>query len=72
MAKKNKIVGAMSRCTCDHTGDKRMGDKAATQHAGIVGHGACVVSGCDCFKFTWAEFLPGVAEARRAELGRAS
>lgn len=67
-----KISGAMSKCMCGHTGDKRLGDKKATQHAGIVGHGACTVKGCPCFKFTWAEFLPGVVEARRAEMAQAN
>lgn len=64
------LNGPMSNCTCGHTGDLRLGAKRASQHAGPVGHGACVVQGCPCSRFTWSEFLPGVAEARKTEMKR--
>jgi len=54
--------GAKSMCTCGHAGD---GDpKTAprppviSHHAGPLGHGYCLVAGCDCEKFTWASSIP--------------
>lgn len=68
MSKKSDAAllnGPMSTCDCGHTGDLRLGATGSAQHAGLMAHGACEVVGCKCVKFTWAEFLPGVAEARK-------
>lgn len=67
-----KFHGPMSTCTCSHLGDIRMEDfgkpaAVTCMHAGIQGHGACVVPGCDCAKFTWAEYTAAF-DAHMAEL----
>ena len=56
----SEFQGARSLCACGHTGDKAMQDDSAvpTDHDGLIGHGACNRMGCECFKFTWAKFLP--------------
>ena len=47
--------GPRSLCTCGHTGDGPGG-----QHDDRLsyGHGPCLIKGCDCEQFTWAEWLP--------------
>jgi hypothetical protein len=47
------FVGPKSICICEHNGDG-----VNSQHAGYVGHGQCMVSGCDCTKFSWNRFAP--------------
>ena len=42
---------AKSWCYCGH-----YGDGINSQHAGVNGHGACQVEGCDCGQFTWKSF----------------
>ena len=55
MAKsKGKVfVGPKSICLCGHTGDGEDSDHGTGFGPG---HGACMVSGCNCFKFSWARF----------------
>jgi hypothetical protein len=53
-----------SRCTCGHVGDVSTrpdlaGKGEPNVHAGILGHGYCMVEGCGCDKFK--ERLPGTA-----------
>jgi hypothetical protein len=57
--------GPKSICTCGHAGDGTgKGSVGMTSlHAGIIGHGACTVSGCPCGKFTWKAFLPSFEAA---------
>lgn len=53
--------GPRSKCTCGHTGDGPCSEHATRIENGTVldtGHGSCMVEGCDCQQFTWAEFLP--------------
>lgn len=52
---------ARSKCTCGHRGDMVMGG-SGSEHRGLMGHGSCVVPGCDCTKFTWKSFTPGFQE----------
>lgn len=40
-----------SMCFCGHPGDGE-----GSSHAGIIGHGRCMVEGCDCIQFTWQRF----------------
>ena len=40
-----------SMCECGHPGDGE-----GSSHAGINGHGRCMVEGCDCIQFTWVRF----------------
>lgn len=58
MASKMQIAmgykGAKSVCSCSHEGDASVSNEVTTQHAGIVGHGRCMVPGCKCTKFTWS------------------
>ncbi len=60
-----KYKGPRSMCTCGHAGDGSGVDKADTfnAHSGVIGHGACTVSGCACVKFTWAASLPAYTKA---------
>jgi hypothetical protein len=46
------IKTAASICLCGHTGDGKDSD-----HAGLIGHGACCVPDCICRKFTWKRFI---------------
>lgn len=46
-----KYKGAPSQCSCGHTGDAEGFD-----HAGLMGHGPCLL--CDCNKFQWAGYAP--------------
>jgi hypothetical protein len=46
-----------SVCSCKHSGDGANsfhGDNAL-----ILGHGACVVIGCECQKFSWSSWSEG-------------
>lgn len=45
--------GPKSICKCGHEGDGLGSD-----HAGLVGHGHCVVENCTCQKFTWKSWTP--------------
>lgn len=47
-----------SVCACTHDGDGPQ-----SQHRGTSGHGACLVKGCKCTKFTWCGFLPEYCRA---------
>lgn len=47
-------AGVKSRCICGHTGDTDPSGNAS-EHDGLIGHGACKV--CSCPKFTWREFI---------------
>lgn len=43
-----------SICQCNHSGDG-----LNSSHVGVgprAGHGACLVTGCECQRFTWAAF----------------
>jgi hypothetical protein len=46
------VPGGKSICRCRHRGDG-----SASQHDGVIGHGACLVPGCGCEKFSWARFI---------------
>lgn len=58
----DETVG-VSECLCGHVGDVPSGPKtlnmkkAEKQHAGLLGHGACMVPGCTCQKFSWKKYL---------------
>jgi hypothetical protein len=43
------------------TGQDSVGIK--NLHAGALGHGACTVKGCDCFKFSWSSHLRAYTRA---------
>lgn len=51
---------AKSWCFCNHLGDGPIEDVAdpmwRSSHAGINGHGECLIPGCDCKQFTWKRF----------------
>lgn len=53
--------GAKSWCTCGHLGDGTKDNTAdpmwRSMHGGEIGHGPCLVEGCDCMKFTWERFI---------------
>jgi hypothetical protein len=49
---KKKLDGygkGKSICACGH-----LGDGVPSSHAGIEGHGGCMVDGCPCQRFTWS------------------
>lgn len=50
-----QFYGPRSRCTCGHVGD---GPESNHRDGFQAGHGACIIEGCDCRKFTWDHFLP--------------
>lgn len=44
----------MSLCTCGHAGD---GPGSAHKNLTFeAGHGACTFEGCECPRFTWADY----------------
>lgn len=50
--------GPKSVCACTHAGDG-----PGSSHAGPIGHGPCLVRGCRCTKFTWAQHTDAFAKA---------
>lgn len=59
----------LARCHCGHVGDvsvreDMVGKGEPVQHAGVIGHGPCLVEGCPCDRFTWASRLP--SDTRKA------
>ena len=46
------VPGGKSVCRCKH-----LGDGSKSEHAGLIGHGYCTVSGCRCQKFSWRRFI---------------
>lgn len=56
-------VGPRSMCVCQHPGDGvgQDADGEVSTHGGILGHGSCTA--CECFKFSWQEFLPAFNRA---------
>jgi len=63
------IIGK-ALCYCGHVGDTQVphpgkpGKGKPLQHAGLIGHGACLMYRCSCTKFTWKEWLPGCKPPR--------
>ena len=43
-----------SLCTCGHLGDSNV-----SPHAGLQGHGPCMVFNCECRQFSWDGYTQG-------------